>query len=62
LTASVALGPRIAKLGLRTLEEKALAAADRLAALTSTFPLRDAAKAHTALENRDTVGKVVHKP
>lgn len=65
VTASAALGPRIMKIGIRVLEERSLAAATsgRLTPLvTSTFPLKDADQAHSALENRATVGKVVLKP
>jgi NADPH2:quinone reductase len=66
LTVSGALGPRMLNRpgGLRGLEERALAeaAAGRLVPLTQTFPLRDAAAAHTALEARATVGKVVLVP
>ncbi|MBB5959273.1 NADPH2:quinone reductase [Saccharothrix tamanrassetensis] len=65
LTASVAVGPRILKrMNLRELETSALKAlADgRLVPLTTSFPLADAAGAHTALENRATTGKVVLKP
>ncbi|HEX6340071.1 zinc-binding dehydrogenase [Umezawaea sp.] len=64
LTAVAALGPNV--LGrLRELEERSLAAAasGRLTpVVSSTFPLADAARAHRALENRETVGKVVLKP
>ncbi|QFZ22260.1 zinc-binding dehydrogenase [Saccharothrix syringae] len=65
LTASVALGPRLLKgTSLRELEERSLAllAEHRLTPLTTTFPLRDAARAHTALETRATTGKVVLNP
>ncbi|WP_158852191.1 zinc-binding dehydrogenase [Saccharothrix deserti] len=65
LTASVAVGPRMMKgMNLRTLEELSLRAlADqRLIPLTTTFRLSEAGKAHTALEGRATVGKVVLKP
>ena len=64
VSAAVSLGPRIAR-GLREFEEKSLAAAvsGRLTpVVSSTFPLADAARAHRALENRETVGKVVLKP
>ncbi|HWO63558.1 MAG TPA: zinc-binding dehydrogenase [Umezawaea sp.] len=64
VSASVSLGPRIAR-RLREFEEKSLAAAvsGRLTpVVSSTFPLADAARAHRALENRETVGKVVLKP
>ncbi|GAA1304776.1 zinc-binding dehydrogenase [Saccharothrix xinjiangensis] len=65
LTASVAVGPRLLKgTSLRELEERSLEllAEQRLTPLTTTFPLRDAARAHTALEARATTGKVVLKP
>ncbi|MEV8443684.1 zinc-binding dehydrogenase [Actinosynnema sp. NPDC051121] len=65
ITASVVVGPRMMKgTDLRGLEEMSLRAlADgRLTPLTTTFPLSEAAKAHTALESRATVGKVVLKP
>ncbi|MFD9863080.1 zinc-binding dehydrogenase [Streptomyces alboflavus] len=63
LTVTHALGPRIVRLpgGLRGLQERALAAAadGTLVPAVTTFPLRDAAAAHTALLGRATVGKVV---
>lgn len=66
LSATVALGPRILQLpgGLRTLEEKSLAAAaaGRLVPAVQTFPLEDAAAAHTALEQRTSIGKIVLVP
>ncbi|MCC5575719.1 zinc-binding dehydrogenase [Microtetraspora sp. AC03309] len=66
LTASVAVGPRILRRpgGLRGLEERALAAAatGALVPLTQSFPLKDAAAAHAALESRATMGKVVLVP
>ncbi|GLW98626.1 zinc-binding dehydrogenase [Microtetraspora sp. NBRC 16547] len=66
LTASVAVGPRILNRpgGLRSLEERALAAAatGALVPLTQSFPLKDAAAAHAALETRATMGKVVLVP
>lgn len=66
LTAIVALGPRIVQLpgGLRRLEEQALAAAavGRLVPAVQTFPLKDAAAAHAALESRAAVGKVALLP
>jgi len=50
--------------GLRELETRALAeiAAGRLVPLVHRFPLADAAAAHTALEQRATVGKTVLVP
>jgi NADPH2:quinone reductase len=66
ITASAAVGPRIMRRpgGLRDLEAGALAeaAAGRLVPLVTRFPLVDAAQAHTALETRATVGKVVLLP
>ncbi|MEU4745078.1 zinc-binding dehydrogenase [Actinosynnema sp. NPDC023658] len=65
LTATVAVGPRMMKgTSLRGLEETSLRALSegRLIPLTTTFPLSEAAEAHTALEGRATVGKVVLKP
>ena len=66
LTASVAIGPRIQHWpgGLRALEEQALAAASagHLVPLVHAFPLEEAAAAHTALESRNTIGKVVLVP
>ncbi|MFD0418207.1 zinc-binding dehydrogenase [Streptomyces sp. NPDC127108] len=66
LTATYALGPRIVRVpgGLRGLQERALAAAadGTLVPAVTTFPLRDAAAAHTALLGRATVGKVVLVP
>ncbi|MEU5693802.1 zinc-binding dehydrogenase [Actinosynnema sp. NPDC020468] len=65
LTAAVAVGPRLLKgVTLRDLEEQALAALDEglLTPLTTVFPLAGTARAHTALQNRDTVGKVVLEP
>ncbi|MEU4805960.1 zinc-binding dehydrogenase [Actinosynnema sp. NPDC023587] len=62
LTATVALGPRLLKgTTLRELETISLAALaeGRLTPRTTTFPLADVAKAHDALENRATTGKVV---
>ncbi|MGW3494654.1 zinc-binding dehydrogenase [Streptomyces sp. NPDC001020] len=49
---------------LRTLESRALAeaAAGRLAPAVQRFPLAEAAAAHRALENRETIGKVVLEP
>ncbi|MFI8879413.1 zinc-binding dehydrogenase [Streptomyces sp. NPDC055243] len=66
LTATYALGPRIARVpgGLRGLQERALEEAARgtLVPAVTTFPLRDAGAAHAALLGRETVGKVVLKP
>jgi NADPH2:quinone reductase len=61
LTAAWALGQRGAWQRQRELETKALAefASGRLVPLIQSFPLADAAAAHTAIENRDTVGKTV---
>lgn len=63
LTATWAIGPRMLRRpgGLRELENRALAeaGAGRLVPLTTAFPLKRAADAHVALENRATVGKVV---
>jgi NADPH2:quinone reductase len=61
---ATAIGPRLLQRpgGLRELETRSLeeAAAGRLVPLVGqTFPLADAAAAHTALETRATVGKVV---
>jgi NADPH:quinone reductase len=66
LTASAAIGPRIVNRprGMRELEEQALEAlaAGRLVPVVQRFALADAAAAHTALETRATVGKVVLVP
>ncbi|MEV0321868.1 zinc-binding dehydrogenase [Streptomyces sp. NPDC050658] len=66
LTATYALGPRIARVpgGLRGLQERALAEAARgsLVPAVTTFPLREADAAHAALLARRTVGKVVLIP
>lgn len=66
LTATVAVGPQVARRagGLRALEERALAeaAARRLTPVIQPFPLSEAAAAHAALESRHTVGKVVLIP
>src|SRR5919198_674200 len=66
LTVSAAIGPRILNRpgGMRELEEQALdaLAEGRLVPLVQRFALADAAAAHTALETRATVGKVVLVP
>lgn len=66
ITASAAVGPRIMQRpgGMRELETRALAeaAAGRLVPLVTRFPLAEAARAHTALESRNTVGKTVLVP
>ena len=64
LTSAPVLGPRIMQ-RLRELETRALsdAAEGRLVPLVGrTFPLAAAAEAHTALETRQTTGKVVLLP
>jgi NADPH:quinone reductase len=60
LTAGWAIGAKLAS-QLRTLEAAALeeTASGRWQALTTTFPLSEAAAAHRALETRATTGKVV---
>ncbi|MDO8209014.1 zinc-binding dehydrogenase [Conexibacter sp. CPCC 206217] len=66
LTVSAAVGPAISRRpgGLRGLERDALAAAasGALVPAVQTFPLAEAAAAHTALERRATRGKVVLVP
>lgn len=64
LTAVVAVGPPILALGLRRLEERALARlADRSwQPRTTAYPLAAAARAHADLEGRRTRGKVVLLP
>ncbi len=65
LTATVALGPGLMRRGLRALEEESMAGllSGRFVPLVNpAFALRDAAKAHEALESRATIGKVVLKP
>lgn len=67
LTVTWAIGPRMLQRpgGLRALEAKALeeVTAGRLTPVVGqSFALADAAAAHTALENRDTVGKTVLVP
>ncbi|TDD21667.1 oxidoreductase [Kribbella turkmenica] len=63
LTATWAIGPKLMPL-LRSLERTALeeTISGRWQALTTTFPLSEAAAAHRALENRATTGKVVLIP
>ncbi|MGW7685996.1 zinc-binding dehydrogenase [Kribbella sp. NPDC054772] len=60
LTAGWALGAKLTR-QLRTLERTALEETieGRWNAVTTTFPLKDAAAAHRALETRSTTGKVV---
>jgi NADPH2:quinone reductase len=65
LTVSSGFGPDIGSPQLkREFETRALAeaAAGRLVPLLSRFPLADAAAAHSALESRATVGKMVLIP
>ncbi|MGW4214037.1 zinc-binding dehydrogenase [Lentzea sp. NPDC004789] len=65
LTVTVALGPGLLRRGLRALEDESMAglASGRFVPLVNpAFALRDAAKAHEALESRAVVGKVVLKP
>ncbi|XVS65612.1 zinc-binding dehydrogenase [Actinosynnema sp. CA-299493] len=64
LTATVAVGPQVAKRsgGLRALEARALAAPHGLTPSIQTFPLAEAGRAHEAMESRHTVGKVVLLP
>lgn len=63
LTVGWAIGARMAR-HLREYEAAAVAetVAGRWHALTTTFPLSAAAEAHSALENRETTGKVVLLP
>ncbi|MEV5967480.1 zinc-binding dehydrogenase [Kribbella sp. NPDC051952] len=63
LTAGWAIGAKLAA-QLRTLEAAALeeTISGRWHALTTTFPLSEAATAHQALETRSTTGKVVLLP
>ncbi|MEU1620694.1 zinc-binding dehydrogenase [Streptomyces sp. NPDC005722] len=64
ITSEVVLGPAMLRIGLRTLEEEALAAwtTGRLTPAVQRFPLAEAAAAHAALEGRGTMGKVVLVP
>ncbi|GAA0518395.1 oxidoreductase [Saccharopolyspora subtropica] len=67
VTATTALGPNLLKVpgGMRALEDQALAAladGSLLPLVNPPFALADAAKAHAALENRETYGKVVLIP
>lgn len=64
ITSGAVLGPPMLRIGLRTLEEEALAewTAGRLTPAVQRFPLAEAAAAHTALEGRGTMGKVVLIP
>ncbi|TCM42644.1 zinc-binding dehydrogenase [Kribbella sp. VKM Ac-2568] len=63
LTATWAIGPKLMR-KLRALETAALqeSVEGRWAPLVTRFPLAKAADAHRALENRETVGKVVLIP
>jgi NADPH2:quinone reductase len=63
LSATWAIGPKLMR-KLRTLETAALEESieGRWAPLLTTYPLAKAADAHRALENRETVGKVVLIP
>jgi NADPH2:quinone reductase len=66
ISAASAVGVRLTARpgGLRAFEDRALAALEsgRLVPLLTRFPLAEAAAAHTALANRETVGKVVLIP
>ena len=66
LTVSAAIGARMAQRpgGLRDLEEQALAAAadGALAPVVQRFALAQAAAAHTAIETRASIGKIVLVP
>jgi NADPH:quinone reductase len=65
LTVTWGIGARLFRPGaLRAYETASLAeaAAGRLVPVVQTFPLAEAAKAHAALETRQTVGKVVLVP
>ncbi|WP_406055831.1 zinc-binding dehydrogenase [Kribbella sp. NBC_00889] len=63
LTATWAIGPKLTP-RLRELEKAALeeTVSGRWKAVTTTFPLSEAAAAHRALESRSTTGKVVLIP
>jgi NADPH2:quinone reductase len=66
ISASAAIGPRMLRRAgtLRSLENTALAAlaSGRMVPTLTRFALSEAAAAHAALENRQTVGKVVLIP
>lgn len=64
ISATAAIGARIFNRpgGIRDLETKALTAATTLVPLVQTFPLAEAATAHTAIRARETTGKVVLLP
>lgn len=67
VTVGPAVGPRLLTRpgGLRELEDRALASAAKgelIPLVSAAFPLARAAEAHTALERRETVGKVILKP
>lgn len=64
LTVTVPIGPAMLRNGMRPLETYALAeaTAGRWVPPVTTFPLKDAAGAHAALESRATVGKTVLLP
>jgi NADPH2:quinone reductase len=64
ISVTAAIGARIFNRpgGIRDLETKALAAATTLVPLVTTFPLAEAAKAHSAIKARETTGKVVLLP
>ena len=63
LSATWAIGPKLMR-KLRELEAKAIeeSVEGRWSPLVTSFPLAKAADAHRALENRETVGKVVLVP
>lgn len=65
ISVAPAFAPALLSRGVRPLEERALAAAARgelTPVVGATFPLARAADAHTALESRGTIGKVVLTP